>query len=197
MLACARSSPLDRARAAAAQAGDSVIDPDDVLNKKIAVWRFDALGIDPEIVAAPRDAVPHGARPARSSQPLPTRRDIERVDHRAPSRTAPARRSAWRRSASGSASTSSSPARSARSATTTSSTSRSSTSRRGKSQKIQSDPLRGSPDELIEGVRVAAYRCSRRDQLHGAVQIQTDLVGAEVALDGKRRSARRRCRTRA
>jgi hypothetical protein len=51
-------------------------------------------------------------------------------------------------------------------------------------QKIQSDPLRGQPDELIEGVRVAAYRLLAPDQLHGAIQIQTDLVGAEVALDG-------------
>jgi hypothetical protein len=55
----------------------------------------------------------------------------------------------------------------------------------GKSQRIQSDPLRGSPDELIEGVRVAAYRLLAPQQIHGALQIQTDLVGAEVALDGK------------
>lgn len=48
---------------------------------------------------------------------------------------------------------------------------------------IQSDPLRGQPDELIEGVRVAAYRLLAPDQLHGAVQVQTDLVGAEVQLD--------------
>ena len=32
-------------------------------------------------------------------------------------------------------------------------------------QKIQSDPLRGQPDELIEGVRVAAYRLLAPDQL--------------------------------
>jgi hypothetical protein len=52
-------------------------------------------------------------------------------------------------------------------------------------QRIQSDPLRGSPDELIEGVRVAAYKLLAPDQLHGSIQIQTDLVGAEVQLDGK------------
>ena len=52
-------------------------------------------------------------------------------------------------------------------------------------QRIQSDPLRGQPDELIEGVRVAAYRLLAPDQLHGAIQVQTDLIGAEVALDGK------------
>src|SRR5262249_6573270 len=53
-----------------------------------------------------------------------------------------------------------------------------------KSQKISSDPLRGSPDDLIEGVRVAAYKLLAPDQLHGSVQIESDLVGAEVALDG-------------
>jgi len=56
----------------------------------------------------------------------------------------------------------------------------------GKSQKIQSDPLRGSPDELIEGVRVAAYRLLAPQQLYGSLQIQTDLVGADVTLDGVR-----------
>ena len=106
--------------------------------------------------------------------------------HRRPSRTAPARRSASPRSARSSASTSSSPARSARWATTTCSTSRRSRSRApSRSQRIQSDPLRGSPDELIEGVRVAAYRLLAPDQLHGSIQVQTDLVGAEVRLDGK------------
>src|SRR5688572_8417023 len=54
-----------------------------------------------------------------------------------------------------------------------------------KSQRIQSDPLRGAPDELIEGVRVAAYRLLAPQQLHGSLQIQTDLVGAAVTLDGK------------
>ncbi|MCX5742045.1 MAG: PEGA domain-containing protein, partial [Proteobacteria bacterium] len=52
-------------------------------------------------------------------------------------------------------------------------------------QRIQSDPLRGSPDELIESVRVAAYKLLAPTQIHGAIQIQTDLVGATVTLDGK------------
>ena len=38
---------------------------------------------------------------------------------------------------------------------------------------------------VIESVRVAAYRLLAPDQLHGSIQIQTDLVGAEVQLDGK------------
>src|SRR5262245_9036205 len=56
----------------------------------------------------------------------------------------------------------------------------------GKSQRIQSDPLRGSPDELIEGVRVAAYRLLAPQQIHGSLQIQSDLIGAEVTLDGNK-----------
>ena len=35
---------------ARAQPADAVIDPGEVLNKKLAVWRFDALGMNPEIV---------------------------------------------------------------------------------------------------------------------------------------------------
>jgi hypothetical protein len=52
-------------------------------------------------------------------------------------------------------------------------------------RKIQSDPLRGSPDELIEGIRVAAYKLLAPEQLHGSVMILSDLVGATVTIDGK------------
>ena len=52
-------------------------------------------------------------------------------------------------------------------------------------RKISSDPLRGSPDELIEGIRVAAYKLLAPEQLHGSVLILSDLVGATVKLDGK------------
>lgn len=49
---------------------------------------------------------------------------------------------------------------------------------------ITSDPLRGTPDQLIEGVRVAAYRLLAPDQLLGALQLESDIAGATVALDG-------------
>ncbi len=52
-------------------------------------------------------------------------------------------------------------------------------------RRIATDPLRGSPDELIEAIRVAAYRLLAPDQLHGSVVVLTDLVGAQVSLDGK------------
>jgi hypothetical protein len=51
-------------------------------------------------------------------------------------------------------------------------------------RKIQSDPLKGSPDELIEGIRVAAYKLLAPDQLHGSIVVLSDLVGATVKLDG-------------
>jgi hypothetical protein len=47
------------------------------------------------------------------------------------------------------------------------------------------EPLRGSPDELIEAMRVAAYRLLAPDQLHGSVGILTDVVGATVSVDSK------------
>lgn len=49
-----------------------------------------------------------------------------------------------------------------------------------------SEPLSGSPDELIEAVRVAAYRLVAPDRLRGQVQILSDVRGAEVWLDGKK-----------
>jgi len=52
-------------------------------------------------------------------------------------------------------------------------------------RRIQSDPLRGSPDELIEAVRVAAYSLLAPEQLYGSVYVLSDLVGAKVSLDGK------------
>lgn len=51
-------------------------------------------------------------------------------------------------------------------------------------RRIASEPLRGSPDELIDAVRVAAYTLLAPDQLHGAVLVLSDLVGATVSLDG-------------
>ena len=52
-------------------------------------------------------------------------------------------------------------------------------------RRIATDPLRGSPDELIEAIRVAAYRLLAPEQLHGSIVVLTDLVGAQVNLDGK------------
>jgi PEGA domain len=52
-------------------------------------------------------------------------------------------------------------------------------------RRIASDPLRGNPDELIDSVRVAAYRLLAPDRLLGAISVLADLSGAEVVLDGR------------
>jgi len=52
-------------------------------------------------------------------------------------------------------------------------------------RRIKSDPLRGTPDELIDSVRVAAYRLLAPERLLGAVSVLADIAGAEVRLDGR------------
>jgi hypothetical protein len=53
-------------------------------------------------------------------------------------------------------------------------------------KRIQTLPLRGSPDELIEAVRVAAYELLAPAELHGSLMVLSDLVGATVWLDGNK-----------
>lgn len=52
-------------------------------------------------------------------------------------------------------------------------------------RRLSTDPLRGNPDELIESMRVAAYRLLAPDELKGSLTVLTDLIGAVVKLDGK------------
>jgi hypothetical protein len=52
-------------------------------------------------------------------------------------------------------------------------------------RRIASDPLRGNPDELIDSVRVAAYRLLAPERLRGAISILADIDGAEVRLGGR------------
>ena len=51
--------------------------------------------------------------------------------------------------------------------------------------RVSSDPLRGNPDELIEAVRVAAYRLLAPKELLGSITLLADVEGASVILDGK------------
>jgi hypothetical protein len=53
-------------------------------------------------------------------------------------------------------------------------------------RRIQSDPLRGESDELIEPIRVAAYRLLAPEKLRGSISILADIKGASVELDGRR-----------
>jgi hypothetical protein len=172
--ALAASSPIAHAQGVGA---------DDLLDKKIAVWRFDALGIEPEIVQR-LETLFRMELGRLDRVPQPTRRDIERTVTTAEQNctgeekclSAIGKRLGVDFVVTGTVGSLGDNyvlnIKVVEVAT-------------GKSQKIQSDPLRGSPDELIEGVRVAAYRLLAPQQIHGALQIQTDLVGAEVELDGK------------
>ncbi|HET9993020.1 MAG TPA: PEGA domain-containing protein, partial [Kofleriaceae bacterium] len=157
--------------------------PEEALDKKIAVWRFDALGIDAEIVQK-LETLFRLELDRLDKVPLPSRRDIEsKITASEQNCTgeekclqAIGKRLAVDYVVTGTVGSLGDNyvlnIKAVEVAT-------------GKSQKIQSPPLKGTPDELIEGVRVAAYSLLAPDQLHGSLQVQSDLVGAEVTLDGK------------
>jgi hypothetical protein len=52
-------------------------------------------------------------------------------------------------------------------------------------RRVESDPLRGNPDDLIESVRVAAYRLLAPERLLGSLAVLADITGASVEVDGK------------
>lgn len=52
-------------------------------------------------------------------------------------------------------------------------------------RRISTDPLRGNPDELILSMREAAYKLLAPEQLLGSLTVLTDLIGATVELDGE------------
>ena len=158
--------------------------PDEALEQKIAVWRFDALGIEPELVQR-LETLFRMELDRLAKKPLPTRREIDRVV------TADQQNCTGEEKCLGAIGkklgvdvviTGTVGAMGTNYVLNIKAVdAKTSTSIR----RIQSDPLRGSPDDLIEGVRVAAYNLLAPDQLHGSVQVQSDLVGASVELDGK------------
>lgn len=178
---------LPCARVASAQpapAGASTTEPEAALDAKIAVWRFDALGIDGELVARLETLFRMElARLAKA--PMPSRRDIDRAVTAAEQQcTGEAKCLAaigkklgvdimvtGTVGSIGSTYVLDIKAIDVATAKTI--------------KRNQTEPLTGSPDELIDNVRVAAYRLLAPDQLHGSLQVQTDLVGAEVRLDNK------------
>jgi hypothetical protein len=158
--------------------------PEEVLDQKLAVWRFDALGIDADLVAR-LETLFRMELDRLDKQPLPTRRDLDRAI------------TGELRECTGEDRCLAAIGKKLGVEVVLTGT----VGQLGDTyvltikavdvatakvlQKIQSDPLRGQPDELIEGVRVAAYRLLAPGQIHGAIQVQTDLVGADVQLDGK------------
>jgi hypothetical protein len=156
---------------------------DEVIDKKIAVWRFDALGIDPELVAR-LETLFRMELDRLDRQPLPSRAAIERT------------LTATERDCTGEEKCLSAIGKRLGVELVVTGTVgamgdsyvlniKAVEVASGKSQRYATPPLKGSPDDLIEGVRVAAYQLLAPDQLHGSMQIQSDLVGAAVRLDGK------------
>jgi len=158
--------------------------PEEAIDQKLAVWRFDALGIDPELVAR-LETLFRMELDRLARQPMPSRRDIDRtVTGEARDCTGEDRcLAAIGKKLGVEVIVTGTVGQLGDNYVLTIKAVDVATART--LQKIQSDPLRGQPDELIDGVRVAAYRLLAPGQLHGAIQVQTDLVGAEVQLDGQ------------
>lgn len=157
--------------------------PEAAIPQKLAVWRIDALGIRPELVAQ-LETLFRMELDRLAKQPMPTRREIDRAltsaDQSCPGDdrclAVIGKKLKVDVVVTGTiGAVGDSYVLDIKAFETAS----------ARSRRIASDPLRGSPDELIEGVRVAAYRLLAPDQLHGALQIQSDLIGAEVRLDGQ------------
>jgi hypothetical protein len=168
---------------AVAQPAGAVGEPEAALDAKIAVWRFDALGIDADI-AARLETLFRNELARLAKTPMPSRRDIERqitgdlqqCTGEEKCLAAIGKKLGVDVVVTGTVGSLGSnyvldiKAVDVATAKTL--------------KRTQSEPLQGSPDELIDNVRVAAYRLLAPQQLHGSIQVQTDLVGAEVRLDG-------------
>jgi hypothetical protein len=158
--------------------------PEEVIDQKLAVWRFDALGIDPELVAR-LETLFRMELDRLDKQPMPSRRDIDRTitgDARECTGEEKCLAAIGKRLGVDIIVTGTVGQLGDNYVLTIKAVD---VATAKALHRIQSDPLRGQPDELIEGVRVAAYRLLAPGLLHGAIQIQTDVVGAEVVLDGK------------
>jgi hypothetical protein len=157
---------------------------DEPLSQKIAVWRFDALGIETELVGR-LETLFRKELDRLVKNPLPSRAAIEKVvtpaEHNCTGEekclAAIGKRLAVDVVVTGTVGSLGDSyilnIKAVEAATAK------------QLQKITSEPLRGSPDQLIDGVRVAAYRLLAPQHIHGAIQVQGDLVGATVELDGK------------
>ncbi|HEU0034723.1 MAG TPA: PEGA domain-containing protein [Kofleriaceae bacterium] len=159
-------------------------EPEKTLALKIAVWRFDALGIQPELVAR-LETLFRMELDRLNKLPLPTRRDIERVVTESQKDCTGEEKCLAAIGKKLGVDVMVTGTVGAMGDSYVLNIKAVDTQTAKQLQRIQSDPLRGSPDDLIEGVRVAAYKLLAPQALHGSIQIQTDLVGADVQLDGR------------
>ncbi|MEZ4369051.1 MAG: PEGA domain-containing protein [Kofleriaceae bacterium] len=181
----ADDAPPDDATAAEPGADAAAVvelGPEQAITRKLGVWRIDALGIEPELVGR-LEALFRMELDRLAASPIPPRRDTERAagkglrDCTGEDRCLAAigKKLGVEVMVTGSVAAlgdsyildvkavevaGAKPLR-----------------------RIATDPLRGSPDELIEAIRVAAYRLLAPEQLHGAISVLSGLVGATVTLD--------------
>lgn len=166
--------------------GDDTPGPEEALTQRIAVWRLDALGIEAELVAR-LETLFRSELDRLAKNPLPTRRAMDKAvgkDRKLRDCTAEDKclaaigdKIGVEVMVAGSvAALGENYILDVKAVDVKS----------GKQlRRISSDPLRGSPDELIEAVRVAAYSLLAPEQLYGSIMVLSDLVGAEVEVDGK------------
>ncbi|MBP8806081.1 MAG: PEGA domain-containing protein [Kofleriaceae bacterium] len=160
--------------------------PEQALTQRLAVWRIDALGIDAELVGR-LEALFRMELDRLATAPLPTRRDVDKAvagqrelagcggDDKCLS--AIGKRLGVDVMVTGSVA--------AMGDNYVMNIKAVDVAKGTQIRRIATDPLRGSPDELIEAIRVAAYRLLAPEQLYGSVVVLTDLLGATVELDGK------------
>jgi hypothetical protein len=160
--------------------------PEQALTQKIAVWRIDALGISPELVAR-LEALFRMELDRLATRALPGRREIDRAiggDRRLAGcggeddcLAAIGKKLGVDVVVTGSVA--------AMGDNYILNIKAVDVAKGTQIRRIATEPLRGSPDELIDSIRVAAYRLLAPAQLHGAVSILSDMVGGTVTLDGK------------
>jgi hypothetical protein len=170
----------------APDAGDAGPGPEEALTQKIAVWRLDALGLEAELVTR-LEALFRSELDRLAKHPLPSRRDMD---------AAVGKDRKLRECTGEDKCLTAIGAKVGVDVVVTGSVAALGDSyilnikavdvKTGKQlRRIETDPLRGSPDELIDAVRVAAYSLLAPDQLYGSIVVLSDLVGATVTLDGK------------
>ncbi len=171
---------------APAPAPPDEVGPEEALTQKIAVWRIDALGLSPDLVAR-LESLFRMELDRLATRALPTRREIDKAI-------------AGERELTGCGGEDRCLAAIGKKlgvdVMITGSVAALGDSyilnikaidvgRATQIRRIATDPLRGSPDELIDSIRVAAYRLLAPDQLHGSIHILSDSVGSQVSIDGK------------
>ena len=170
-------------------AGDAAAEvaPEAALTQKIAVWRIDALGLDAELVGR-LDTLFRMELDRLAAAPLPGRRDLDRVIASDPGLgactgedrclAAIGKRLGVEVIVAGTvAAMGDSYILNIKAVDVAGAT---------QIRRIATEPLRGSPDELIDAIRVAAYRLLAPSQLHGSIVVLSDLIGAAVSVDGQR-----------